>query len=289
MRIAVVGALGQLGTDLLSCIEGDVAALDLDEIDITDWRSVDTALTALKPELVINVAAYNFVDRAEDEPEVAFAVNAFGPRNLARFCADNDIVLLHVSTDYVFGHDTERAAPYNELDAPGAISAYGTSKLAGEHFVRSLCPRHFVVRTCGLYGHAAAGGRGKGNFVETMLRLGAERDELRVVDDQWCTPTSTADLALALCALAKTDAYGLYHSTNTGSTTWCRLAQEIFRQTDCPVHVTAITSAEFPTKANRPRYSVLDTSKLAETIGFASPCWQDALAAYLAGREEGGG
>ena len=185
-----------------------------------------------------------------------------------------------MSTDYVFGTDESHDEPYRETDTPGPVSTYGESKLAGEQAVLNGCQRHFVVRTCGLYGHAGRN-PGRGNFVETMLRLGAERDELAVVHDQLCTPTSTHDLAAAIAALIETDAYGLYHATNAGETTWFEFAGEIFRQTGCDIALRSITSEEFGAKAKRPRYSVLNCDKLAGVIGRPMQHWRDALAAYL--------
>ncbi|MGC1275006.1 MAG: dTDP-4-dehydrorhamnose reductase [Planctomycetaceae bacterium] len=289
-RIAIVGAAGQLGTALrrhAAFSDDETIALDRSSIDVVDPDAVMEVLNATRPELVINAAAYNLVDRAEDEPHVAYAVNALGPRNLARWCEAQDAVLLHVSTDYVFCGTANRIArnePYGEEDAPRPVSAYGVSKLAGEYFVRSLCRRHFVVRTCGLYGHT---GGAKGNFVETMLRLGRERSELRIVDDQHCTPTSVADLADVLTALVKTDAHGLYHATSAGQTTWFRFACEIFRQSRMTIDVQPITSAEFGAKAQRPTYSVLDCGRLTRQLGRPLATWQDALARYLKQRPAG--
>jgi dTDP-4-dehydrorhamnose reductase len=231
---------------------------------------------------VINAAAYNFVDRAEDERDRASAVNALGPRHLAESCASLDIPLDHVSTDYVFGQDAGRRIPYSEADHPGPLSEYARSKLAGENSVRDVCPKHFIVRTCGLYGRASS--PGKGNFVETMLRLGRERGAVSVVDDQWCTPTSAVDLADAIAGLIATDNYGLYHATNAGSTTWCGFATEIFRLAGLAVDVKPITTAQFGARAGRPAYSVLDSSKLAATIGRPMRPWQEALADYLRSR-----
>jgi dTDP-4-dehydrorhamnose reductase len=162
------------------------------------------------------------------------------------------------------------------------LGVYGASKLAGEYFVRALCPKHFVLRTCGLYGRGMS--PGKGNFVETMLRLGAERGEVSVVDDQWCTPTSAAGLARSIALHIGTDRYGLYHATCAGSTTWRRFAEEIFRQAGMNVSVKPITTAQFGAKARRPRYSVLDCSKLATTVGRPMPPWEEALAEYLGQR-----
>ena len=235
MRIALIGAEGQLGTDLQRTLNGDVIALGHGQIEIENASQVETVLDEVAADVVINAAAYNLVDRAEDEPEVAFAVNALGPRNLAHYCSRREKVLLDVSTDFVFGLDEDRRLPFSEADAPGPVSAYGVSKLSGEYFVRSLCQRHFVVRTCGLYGPTRIPGRG--NFVETMLRLASERDELTVVDDQHCTPTSTFDLARALSRLIEGDSYGLYHATNGGATTWCQFAREIFRLAGQDVNV----------------------------------------------------
>lgn len=284
MRTALIGAPGQLGTALEECLAGEVVPLGHDSIEIADASSVEAALSAADVELVVNCAAYNFVDRAEDEPEAAYRYNALGPRNLALWCADKDVPLVHVSTDYVFGQSDRRQRPYTEDDAPQPTSAYAISKLAGEYFVSSTCLRHFIVRTCGLYGRART--PGKGNFVETMLRLGAQRDELSVVDDQRCTPTWVGDLAPAIAALTQTNAYGLYHATNAGDMTWCEFAREIFRRSGTAVDVKPITTAEFSAKANRPPYSVLDNSKLKVTIGHALPDWRDALATYLSRRDE---
>ncbi|MGQ0635023.1 MAG: dTDP-4-dehydrorhamnose reductase [Planctomycetaceae bacterium] len=282
MRIALFGPRGQLGTALRSCLAGDVALLARDEVDVSDPAAVEAALRRVAPTHVVNCTAYNFVDKAEDEPAQAFAVNALGPCNLARACAALDAALLHVSTDYVFGLDVARQRPYSESDLPGPLGAYAVSKLAGEQFVQSQCQRHFVVRTCGLYGRAES--PGKGNFIETMLRLGRERGEVSVVDDQWCTPTAALDLARWLARLLETESYGLYHATNAGAITWRQLAEEIFRQAGLSVVVRPITTAQFGAKARRPAYSVLDTSRLAGTIGERPRAWQEALAEYLAQR-----
>ncbi|MGH7128124.1 MAG: dTDP-4-dehydrorhamnose reductase [Planctomycetaceae bacterium] len=280
MRIAIFGSRGQLGAELCHRLrDEEIVALGRAHADITDAGAVAAVRAESRPDVVINAAAYNFVDRAEDEPQAAYAVNALGPRNLARWCGERDVPLLHVSSDYVFGLDAGRRTPYSEADPPGPQGAYAVSKLAGEHFVRALCRRHFVVRTCGLYGFR--GSPEKGNFVETMLRLGRERDELRIVNDQVCTPTFTADLADAIAALLRTDAYGLYHAASGGAATWFDFAIEIFHLAGMHVAVTPITTAEYGAKAARPCYSVLSTNKLTETTGYEFPAWQDALAHYL--------
>ena len=233
--------------------------------------------------MVVNCAAYNLVDRAEADATVAFAVNAWGVRDLAVACRDLGCVLVHFSTDYVFGLDATRRTAWAETDAPGPVSVYGLSKLAGEYLVRSLCPRHFVVRTCGLYGVWGSGGKG-GNFVETMLRVAGLGKPLRVVADQICTPTYTVDLAEAVAALTATDHYGLYHLTSAGSCSWYEFARTIFELAGVTADLTPITSREFGAVARRPAYSVLSAAAYEK---FGLPPlrpWRDALAAYLGER-----
>jgi dTDP-4-dehydrorhamnose reductase len=278
-RIAIIGAAGQLGSDLVRALGSRGVALVRADIDIASPESVAAAFDRVQPDAVINAAAYNFVDPAETDPEPAFRGNAFGPLNLARACAKGEIPLLHVSTDYVFGADTSRTTPYRETDAVGPVSVYGVSKATGEQLVRMAATKHFIVRTCGLYGTPAPGS--KGNFVQTIRRLASERDELRVVDDQRCTPSSTADVAAALIRLIDTDAWGTYHATNSGDCSWFDLASEIVRVLGLKTRVVPTTTAEFPRPARRPGYSVLDCSKLAGVIGAPPRPWREALAAYL--------
>src|SRR3954451_22974680 len=224
MRYAPIGAGGQLGRDLAPRLGGEVVPLGRPDCDLTKPAALAERLHALQPDAVINCAAYNFVDKAETEPDAAFAVNAWSVRALARICRDLDCTLVHFSTDYVFGLDTNRRTPFETTDAPGPVSVYGMSKLAGEYAVRAECPKHFVIRTCGLFGVWGSGGKG-GNFVETMLRVAGQGKPLKVVDDQHCTPSYTADVAAAAAALIATGRYGLYHVTNSGATTWYELAK----------------------------------------------------------------
>jgi dTDP-4-dehydrorhamnose reductase len=284
VKIAVLGSLGQLGRDLCPRLQGDVIPLARSDFDLTDHERLRQRLTQLRPDAVVNCAAYNFVDRAESEPEAALAVNAFAVRNLAQVCRDLNALLVHFSTDYIFGLDSARTAPWREEDAPGPVSVYGLSKLAGEYVVRSICPKHFIVRTCGLYGVAGTGGKG-GNFVETMLRAAGQGKALRVVGDQRCTPSFTADVAAAVAALIPTGAYGLYHITNDGDCSWHEFAREIFRLSGLSPALTAITSAEYGAPARRPAYSVFSLERFT-SLGLACPRrWQDALAAYLRERQ----
>lgn len=281
MRVAVIGAQGQLGSDLIPLLGDRAIALGHSDIELTDPAAISAALDMRQPTHVINCAAYNLVDKAEDEPEAAFRVNAFGTRNLALWCASRDVPLIHVSTDYVFGLDSQRQVPLSETDPTGPVSVYGTSKLAGEVFVRAICPRHVIARTCGLYGHRAA--RGKGNFVETMLRLGRERPELKIVSDQRCTPTSTADLAEALSRLLEAEAQGVYHVTNSGDCSWFEFASEIFRLAKLPVRAIPVPAVEYKAKARRPDYSVLAGTRLTSLLGRPLAPWQESLARYLNG------
>lgn len=283
MRAAVIGAKGQLGSDLISRLGKEAISLDHSTIDITDPESICKVLDCERPDTVINCAAYNLVDRAETERDMAMLVNRRGPGYLADYCREHDLKLLHVGTDYVYD-GREGRKPWTETDEPLAISTYASSKLAGEQLVLAHCPRHFVVRTCGLYGRNAA--HGKGNFVETMLRLGRERPEIRVVDDQVCTPTSTATLASAIVDLVRTEKYGLYHATNSGQCSWFEFACEIMRLNRFDTKMIPITTAEYGARARRPRFSVLDCSKLTETLGWSLPPWRDALARYLVERNQ---
>ncbi|HCK54486.1 MAG TPA: dTDP-4-dehydrorhamnose reductase [Planctomycetaceae bacterium] len=285
MVIAVLGATGQLGSELLAVWGEDAVGLSRDRLDLQDPKTVDAVLDEVEPEVVVNAAAYNQVDRAESEPATAMAVNALGPRQLARSCASRGIRLVHISSDFVFGADPNRREPYTESDETGPLGAYGVSKLGGELYVRSGCPDHLVVRTCGLYGHGARRRQGGGNFVETMLRLAEAGGPVRVVSDQWCTPTSTTVLAAAIDALLGAGCRGLYHATCAGSTNWWEFAGEIFKRSDAEVDLEAITSREFGAEARRPQYSVLDCGRLVRDTGYTPPGWQFALAEYLDTRE----
>jgi dTDP-4-dehydrorhamnose reductase len=287
LKYAVLGAAGQLGRDLCPRLAGEVVPLARTHIDLTRPESLRSTLSGLAPDVVVNCAAYNLVDRAESEPEAAFAVNAWGVRSLAEACRDLDCVLVHFSSDYVFGLDETRRTPYSETDPPGPVSVYGLSKLAGEYLVRALCPRHFVIRTCGLYGLWGSGGKG-GNFVEAMVRLAGQGKAVRVVADQVCTPSSTVDVATAAAALVETSRYGLYHLTNTDSCSWFEFARTLFELAGVNANLSPITSQEYGAVARRPRYSVLSGAAY-EVLG-RPPLrpWQGALAAYLKERKPTG-
>lgn len=279
MKIAIIGGDGRLGTELCRQVPGAVP-LAPPELDLTRPGSIDAALSRYKPAAVINAAAYTQVDEAESNAELCHAVNADAVGHIAAACRRLDCPLVHLSTDYVFGgDDTARRTPYRETDPPAAAGVYAESKLAGERHAAENS-RHFIVRTCGLYGPVGPG-TPKTDFVETMLHLGRERTVLRVVADQHCTPSYAVHVARAILFLLSTDRYGTYHVTNRGATTWHELACEIFRLAGTPIKVEPITTAQYAAAAPRPAYSVLDTSKYHALSGPPMPTWQEALAEYL--------
>jgi dTDP-4-dehydrorhamnose reductase len=234
----------------------------------------------MRVDAVVNCAAYTLVDQAEKEPERCRALNVDVVRELAEACQARGSTLVQISTDYVFGADRSRSTPYRESDPPGPQGAYARSKLDGE-IETARCESHLIVRTCGLYGRTPR----RNNFVETMLRLGVERPLLRVVNDQRCTPSFVGDVARAVIFLLHSKANGIYHVVNAGETTWFEFAREIFRQAQMKVQLEAITTEEYGAPADRPRYSVLSTSKYEAAGGPPLQSWQDALAEYLLVRQ----
>lgn len=278
--VVVIGSSGQLGTDLMKTLAGpEIIGFTHSQLDITQATPVKEALDQLKPYMVINTAAFNQVDECEFHPDRGLAVNSFGAYNLATACRACGAILVHFSTDYVF--DGNKAEPYTEEDHPNPISAYGISKLAGELFVRYILERQFVIRTSGLYGKT--GSRGKGdNFVETMLRLGKEGRQIKVVNDQTLTPTFTLDLAQKVAEIITGERYGLYHITSTGECTWYDFALKVFVFSGIRADVQPISSEEYGSAARRPRYSVLQNLRLVQAgIEDLRP-WEEALKAYLA-------
>jgi dTDP-4-dehydrorhamnose reductase len=275
----VLGATGQLGTDLLkTLIDWDLIPLSHSDLDVCDFIYTRKVLSDARPNIVINTVAFTRVDDCEEEVSKAFWVNAFAVRNLAEVCADLNCMLMHISTDYVFGG--EKRTPYTEDDTPNPLNVYGVSKLAGEYFVRNICPKHFIIRTSGLYGVAGSSGKG-GNFVETMIRLAKERKPIRVVTDQVLTPTYTRDLAEKIKELLTTEAYGLYHITNSGHCSWYEFAAKIFVLLGLKPDFGPTTSAEFGAKAKRPAYSVLAHERLKRLGLDDLRPWPEALEAYL--------
>lgn len=280
MRVAVIGAAGQLGRALCPLLTGQVTPLLRTDADLTRPAELKARLDTIQPTLVVNCSAYNLVDKAESEPEAAFAVNAWGVRDLALICRALGATLVHFSTDYVFGLDESRRSPWLETDAPGPASAYGLSKLTGEYWALQISSSNVVIRTCGLYGRRGAGGKG-GNFVETMLRVAGEGKPLRVVNDQRCTPSYVGDVAAATISLLQTGATGMFHLTNSGDCSWHQFAAEIFRQSGLQPSLAPIPSSEYKTPARRPAYSALARER-CDRLGLPPlRPWQEALAEYL--------
>jgi dTDP-4-dehydrorhamnose reductase len=276
MPIAITGAAGQLGRELCRQLGDKAIGLERNTLDLANPDAVRRVIDELRPSAVINCAAYTKVDLAEKEPDLCRKVNALAVEYLAEACRANDCPLVQISTDYVFGADASRATPYQETDTPGPQSVYARTKLEGEQHAATW-EKHLIVRTCGLYAPASR----TGNFVETMLRLAREGKLLRVVDDQFCTPSYVPDVARAVLFLLSKAAFGTYHVVNTGETTWRRFAEEIFRQSHLNVSVHPITTEEYHAPAPRPRYSVLDTGKYHQLGGPPMPPWRDALSQYL--------
>jgi dTDP-4-dehydrorhamnose reductase len=273
--ITVFGANGQLGHALERVADArgmTIISYDRNSVDITEAGMVADALARAGSSLVVNAAAYTAVDRAESEEQQAFRVNCEGARNIAEACARGGMPFIHVSTDYVF--DGSKPTAWLETDPVSPISAYGRSKEAGERAVREACPHAMIFRTAWVFGVEGA------NFVKTMLRLGRERDTLRVVDDQRGCPTFADDLATAIIASAARYEPGTYHVTGMGETTWCGFAREIFRGQARPV-IQAITTADYPTPAKRPANSVLDGTKARTVLGVELPHWADGLKRML--------
>jgi dTDP-4-dehydrorhamnose reductase len=280
MKIALIGSDGQLGRDLQEELAGeDLAPLTQAEIEVKDHESVRQALEPVRPDVVVNTAAFHNVPLCETDPDEALAVNGLGTLHLARLCASLGAALLHVSTDYVF--DGEKGSPYTEEDIPAPLNVYGVTKLAGEHFVRAYCGRHWVVRTSGLYGVHPCLAKGGRNFVQTMLKLADERDEIAVVDDERLTPTWTRELAHQIGVLIRSECCGVIHATAAGDCTWYEFAEEIFRLAGREVRVRRTTAAEFGASVQRPSYSVLDNARLrAAGLDRMRP-WQEQLRSYL--------
>lgn len=285
MRIVLIGASGQLGTDLAKVFrEGgdEVLPLAHSEADIRDSGKLTAFVADTRPDVVISTAAFHKVEECEKQPLVAFEVNAVGASNLAQACEAAGCAVVFFSTDYVFG-DAQRR-PYSETDLPQPLNAYGVSKLAGEYLLALGCRRHFVVRTCGLYGLAGSSGKG-GNFVENMLKRAASGGQVKVVRDQVLTPSYTVDVAEAVAKLIPTERYGAYHVTNEGECSWHRFTEEIFRLENAPADLVAVTTDQFPSPVKRPSYSVLSKQKLRDQQ-IEMPPWENALERYLAARKE---
>lgn len=291
--IAIIGSNGQLGYDLQRALSGQralhhkgtgqVIPLTHRDIEITDPVMVENVLSNIRPDTVINTAAFHRVEDCEAEYAKAFLTNAIGPRNLAQTCQKLGATLVHVTTDYVF--DGTKREPYMEEDAPNPINTYGVSKLAGEYFIRNLCQKHLIIRTSGLFGIVGCRVKG-GNFIDTMLRLANERAEIAVVDDQTVSPSYTLDVAQRIAELLPLRTYGIFHVTNSGQCSWYEFASKIFELAGPRVNLRRTSQEEMRSKIKRPRYTVLASSRI-EVLGLRPlRPWQEALVAYMAERKK---
>jgi dTDP-4-dehydrorhamnose reductase len=286
MKIAVIGANGQLGHDVVRAFaeKGDeILQFTHQDIELSSLDSVVACLRSAQAEVVVNTAAMHHVENCEQQPENAYAANAVGAKNLATATRDLGAVFIHVSTDYVF--NGTKGKPYVETDEARPLNVYGRTKLEGERFVQKINPRHYVLRTAALYGTEPCRAKGGQNFVDLMLRLGKERGRVRVVDSEFTSPTATADVARQIAALSRSDAYGLYHATAEGSCSWHEFAREIFDVADVPVNLEVAGPNEFPAKVPRPAYSVLENRGLkSANLNLFRP-WQEGLHTYLSKKQ----
>lgn len=286
MNILITGANGQVGHCLVQQLQGSgdirLLAADRDTLDITDRAAVFQTASDFRPDVIINAAAHTAVDKAESEPDAAAAINCDGARHLAEAAEQCGALMLHISTDYVF--DGQGSEPYRESDPTGPQSVYGRTKLAGEQAVQAACRRHIILRTAWVFGEHG------NNFVKTMLRLGAQRDRLGIVSDQFGSPTYAGDIAAALIVMAKqlyagtSQAYGVYHFAGSPYVSWYQFAEAVFRAAAeqgvlprVPL-LDAITTADYPTPAHRPANSRLNLDKIQTAFGIGPSDWQRALA-----------
>lgn len=279
-QIAITGAQGQLGRTLTQLLGPAAWPLSHQQLDISQADQVARVLGQHSFSALINTAAYTQVDQAELEPERARQVNAEAVGYLARACQRQGALLVQISTDYVFGGPNPAARPWTEQDTPSPLGVYAQTKWEGERAAQA-CDLHLIVRTCGLYGHPLRWHQGP-NFVDTMLRLARSSQRVRVVDDQWCSPSCAYDVGLAIVGLVAREARGVFHVVNGGAATWHKVAEAVFRRAAPGRTVETISSNEYGARAPRPGYSVLDGSRYAASGAPAMRSWQQALEAYLA-------
>ncbi len=277
MNVAIIGADGQLGSDLVEVFGGEAIPLTHRDLDVTDPESL-RILNELKPEVIINTASYVRVDDAEIEVEKAFQVNAVGALNVAKVCDELNAINVYIGTDYVF--DGAKGVPYKEGDVPNPIAVYGLSKYAGEVFTRNYSGMYYIIRVASLYGKAGARGKG-GNFVDFMIQRAESKEEIMVVDDTFMSPTCTKDVSRMLKRILEIKPeFGVYHVVNKGYCSWYDFTKEIFNIMGWDVEITPITSGELKRLARRPIFSALENEKL-EDIGLGMRNWEAALRDYL--------
>lgn len=276
MKVLVTGVKGQLGYDVVKELEKrgyQPIGVDRDEMDLMDNTAIRSVIMNLKPEAIIHCAAHTAVDKAEEEVEVCYQINAESVKVIAECAKELDIKLIYISTDYVF--DGTKEGEYTETDIPNPINVYGASKLKGEQYVQDLLEKYYIVRISWVFGVNG------NNFIKTMRRLGEQLEELNVIDDQVGSPTYTADLAPLLVDMMETEKYGIYHASNEGFCSWYEFAKEIFKQSGIHVKVNPITTDQYPTKAKRPMNSKMSKRKLTDNGFQLFPIWKKSLKNYI--------
>lgn len=275
MKILITGANGMLAKAVKEELkENELICTDVEELDITNLDAVRLYTKKVKPDYIINCAAYTAVDKAEEQEELVYKINAIGPKNLAIAAQEDNAVLVHISTDYVFGGEKDVSEDYSEDDEKNPQAVYGTTKLAGEKFIEENCKKFYIFRTAWLYGEGH-------NFVRTMINLSKEHDKVKVVNDQHGSPTYAVDLASIIHqAMEKQIPFGIYNSTNIGYTTWYDFTKMIYDLEGINCKVTPVTSEEFKSAAKRPKNSQMSKSKLLK-YGIKIPTYEDALKRYL--------
>lgn len=276
MRVLVTGVTGQLGYDVVKELQTrhiECIGTRRKDFDLLDKKAIESYISNYKPDAVIHCAAYTAVDNAEDEPEVCYKINVLATKTIAEVCKKNNAKMIYISTDYVFFGTGDHY--YEVDDKTNPVNVYGQTKLAGELAVKAVLDKYFIVRISWVFGENG------NNFVKTMLRLGKEREELNIVDDQIGSPTYTADLAVLLCDMIMTSKYGTYHATNEGVCSWAEFAHEIFRQAGIAVKINPILASDYKTKAYRPLNSRLSKISLKKNGFDELPSWENALCRYL--------
>lgn len=276
MKVLVTGIKGQLGHDVMQCLakrEIEAVGADIEEFDITDFKGTRDFIVGVKPDVVIHCSAYTAVEKAEDDMELCMAVNGTGTENIAKVCKELNSKMLYISSDYVFPGVGENF--YEVTDIPNPLGRYGKTKQAGEEAVKKILNQYFIVRTSWVFG------KNGNNFVKTMLRLGKEKKEINVVNDQIGSPTYTKDLAPLLCDMVLTEKYGIYHATNEGICSWAEFAEEIMKIGGLDAKVNGISSEEYPSRVIRPKNSRLSKKSLDENGFQRLPDWKDAVKRYI--------
>ena len=280
MKIAVIGANGQLGSELCEQFEEkhQVIGLTHNDIEITDIDNVKTVMSEIQPDTIINTAAYHNVPECEKNPDISFQINAIGALNLAKIARDMGSILVHYSTDYVF--DGDKKEPYHEKDLTNPLNIYAMTKLNGEILIKNYCTRYFIIRISGIYGKTVCRAKGS-NFITTMEKAARERDVVKVVNDEILTPTPVFEIANNTARLIETEGFGLYHMTGEGHCSWFEFAGVIFKELKYKTPLISCTSDEFPSEIKRPSYSVLENHKLKSVNLNLMSHWKDGLINYL--------